>query len=111
MNTKRKSLTDMHEFLYSVIGTGRENAQSKSMLQIKTGYDERIIRKLIEELSTNGLVVCNLQDGKGYYKPDTLEDYDTVIKIESSRANALRRKVYGIKTARNTFLKTHGEEN
>lgn len=109
MNSKRKNLTPEHEQLYNTLDFGKQNGQSKTLLQIRTGFSERRIRKLIEELSTNGLVVCNDQDGKGYYKPDTVEDFETYIKIETSRANALRRKVYGIKSALNEFLIEHKE--
>lgn len=106
MKDKLMDLTPKHETLYNILGEGRENGLSKKVLVLKTGYPERKIRKLIEELNAAGLVVCNMQDGAGYYKPSTLEDYEAMINIETSRADALREKIYGIKLGMFEYIRT-----
>ena len=105
MNEKLTDLTPKHEALYNILGEGKENGLSKKVLVLRTGYPERKIRKLIEELNAAGLVVCNMQDGAGYYKPSTVEDYEAMINIETSRADALREKIYGIKLGMYEYLR------
>lgn len=105
MDISIKGLTPAHEQLYNMLGEGKENAQSRTMLAIRMGCTDRRVRKLIEELSTCGLVVCNVQDGAGYYKPNSEEDFRAIIKLETARARALRKKVFGVKLGLYEFLK------
>ena len=109
MSDKINGLTHAHEQLYNLLGEGKENAQTRTMLAIRMGCTDRRVRKLIEELSTCGLVVCNVQDGAGYYKPNTEEDYEAIIKLETARARALRKKVFGVKLGLYEFLKAQEE--
>lgn len=109
MNEKINDLTEKHAQLYNIIGEGKENAQTRRALALRMGCGERTIRKLIEDLSTTGLVVCNVQDGVGYYKPNKAEDFEAMINIETSRAEALLAKIYGIKLGFYEFLRTHKE--
>ena len=57
------------------IPVGRENAISRKMLSQATGLSDRIVRGMIEDARIAGEIICNLQDGRGYYvpRPDDLE--------------------------------------
>lgn len=103
MNTKRRKLTDDHRALYCLIPMGRENAYKLDLLSSIMGVDERTIRQMIEDLTTNGCVVCNLQNGKGYFRPTTDDDFEAMIKLSASRAKSLLRKEYAIKKALERF--------
>ncbi len=102
---KKRPLTDAHDLLYRVLLKGHAHAISKASLVIITGLSERKVRQYIEDLNANGKVVCNLQDGKGYYLPETEDDYVAMIKLTASRANALYRKNAGVKMAYERFLR------
>lgn len=57
-----------------LIGVGKKNAVTLLQLQWKTGEPERAIRKEIQRLRTEGLLINNDQDGKGYYYPTELDE-------------------------------------
>ena len=103
MNTKRKSLSAVHLDLYSILCEGRDKATQLEVLSDYLGISERKVRSMIEDLTANGMVVCNLQNGKGYYKPATDEDYEAALKLNASRLHSLLRKDYAIKKARERF--------
>ena len=103
MNSKRRKLTDDHRALYLLIPEGRENAYPLNFLCEMMGTSERVIRQMIENLTTNGCVVCNLQNGKGYFRPTTDDDFEAMIKLSASRAKSLLRKEYAIKKALERF--------
>jgi len=92
-------LTKEHECLYEMIGTGHSNAKNLTILTLRTGIHEREIRRMIQELNENEKIVCNKQDGKGYYKPNCAEDYEAFYKLTSARGLSLLRKRNAIKRA------------
>lgn len=64
---------------------------------------QRKVRKMIEEVNTSGkAMICNLQDGRGYFIPlDNEMHYARLFqKQEAKRFNSLKDKLQGI----NTFL-------
>lgn len=99
MNTKRKRLTDEHLDLYGLLEFGRSGAKRLDELASLMGISERKVRALIEDLTVNEKVVCNLQNGKGYFKPQTDDDYEAMIKLTAHRAHSLLRKKYALKRA------------
>lgn len=103
MNTKRKKLTDDHRALYCLIPMGRDNAYKLDLLSSIMGFDERTIRQMIEDLTVSGHVICNLQNGKGYYRPATEEDIEAMLNLTASRAHSLLRKKYALKKALEHF--------
>lgn len=103
MNTKRKSLTAEHQALYALIPEGREKALRINVLAAVMDVHERRVRQMIEDLTVNGCVICNLQNGSGYYKPNTDEDFEAMLKLNASRAHALLRKDYAIRKALERF--------
>lgn len=84
--------------------TGRKNAISRSELARLAGVGDRKMRKSIEELRNEGYLICNLQDGKGYFLAETEEDLKAQMAINNSRAMSIlvqqkhiRRKLKEIK--------------
>ena len=56
----------------SAIGTGREQGAHLRDLHRATGFGERSVRKVIEDIRRAGVVVCNSLDG--YFFPETLDE-------------------------------------
>ena len=103
MNTKRRKITDDHRALYLLIPEGRQNAYKADLLAEMMGCDERRVRQMIEDLTASGHIVCNLQNGKGYYRPVTEDDIDAMLRLTAARAHSLLRKKYALKKALERF--------
>lgn len=73
------------------INYGHDNAVTAHKLRLMFGKNEREIRRAIEKLRNNGVVIINNQDGQGYYQPTD----DDVIRVkqhylqEKSRADSI----------------------
>lgn len=103
MNSKRRKITEEHKSLYITIPKGRNNACRGCNLALLMGVDERTIRQMIEDLTVSGYTVCNLQNGKGYYRPETEEDIEAMLNLTASRAHSLLRKKYALKKSLERF--------
>lgn len=53
---------------------GRENAVSRNYLCYLTGLIDRRMRKEISRAKVAVAVICNRQDGRGYYQSDDIQD-------------------------------------
>lgn len=51
------------------IPVGREKAITREELVKRTGLDDRQVRELIQRARRDGAIL-NLQDGRGYFRPD-----------------------------------------
>lgn len=65
---------------------GRENAISREALGFVTGLSDRVLRKQIEQARRCGYVICNSQDGKGYFWTDDLDDMERQYRQITNRA-------------------------
>lgn len=71
---------------------GKDNAISRTELSIKTGLSDRQVRRSIEILRRDYLI-CNDQDGKGYYRPRDTKEIRRYFKQEDARAKAILRRL------------------
>ena len=53
----------------NLIPEGRENAIKREELSRKSGLTDREMRKQIEQARLSGVIIINLQDSKGYFRP------------------------------------------
>ena len=65
-----KNLGIIQSAVYNALGVGRENAISRAELSRITGYRDRRISEAIEALRYDK-VILNLDNGDGYYIPDS----------------------------------------
>ncbi|MBQ6264919.1 MAG: hypothetical protein IJK60_05660 [Clostridia bacterium] len=73
------------------IPTGHANAISRRKLTELTGLNDRRNRNLIMKEKMQGALILNMEDGKGYFKPDLPAEIDLVRKAfdkESGRCYA-----------------------
>lgn len=75
----------MHADVIKLIPYGKENAVSRDVLSAKVGCSDRTMRNLINK-ARRRVVIINLQNGKGYYRP-TDEDVDDVLKYKLQEEN------------------------
>lgn len=90
-----KGTSELADIVLEHIPKGHKNGISKSELQKRCGFGERMVRKLIEIASTSEHPVINLQDGHGYFIPEDNEKelVKKVLSQEKSRANHILKRV------------------
>ena len=75
------------------IGVGHENGKTLGELSTLLGMPERLVRKYISESDE---LIINLQDGRGYFKPDINEVLlvQEWIFLMGSRVKHINSRVY-----------------
>ena len=77
------------------IGTGRENAVTRSELVALLNLPDRTIRRMIQEARDRGEIIINAQDGAGYYMSNDLGEMKRQLALNRSRAmSVLRQQKY-----------------
>lgn len=90
-------LSDREEIVLDAIPFGKENAVTREYLAAKTGLPDRQVRKAIEEIRRNHIVL-NDQDGKGYYRSYDLDDIERFYRQERARALAVLYRMRPMRT-------------
>lgn len=82
------------ERVYNAIGIGEKNRTTRTQIALKTGYDDRSLRKAIEELTCLGYIIVSSSHHKGYYRvtDDDVEAVKQMIKENRSRIAKLSQK-------------------
>jgi hypothetical protein len=86
------SETMMFKLIIESIGKGRKNAVSRIELMNRTGMPDRKNRRIIEALQNKGVPIVNMQDGRGYFIAETLEEVTHYINQERARAMKIIKK-------------------
>ena len=92
--------------VYNSIGVGRANATTREELAMRTGYDDRDVRRAIEMLRRD-FVIVHVGRSKGYCIPEKtpqgVADAKAWIKSQESRIKSIGK---GIKVARKFVKET-----
>ena len=78
--------------LAELITFGAENAISRTELRMITGWKDRVLRKNIQKAREEGVVICNEQNGGGYYFPQTQRELFAQYKANKNRAMSILRQ-------------------
>lgn len=84
--------------IINYIPKGRNNAISRTRLRIQTGLSDRAMREEISQARRCNCII-NLQNGAGYYIPDTGEEIQRFILQETRRAKSIFWCLKGAKKA------------
>ena len=68
---------------------GRSHAVSRKSLATMTGLSDRQVRDMIEQARANGALICNDQDGHGYYLAETYDEIQRQYSRDYARAISL----------------------
>lgn len=71
---------------------GRENAVKRRYLRELLGVSDRDMRRLLSE-ARKEVVILNLQDGEGYYRPTNREELYSYILQEKARAEKILKTI------------------
>ena len=69
------------------------------MIASMTRLPERKVREIIEELRRQGHLICNRQDGFGYFIAETLEEVERQYKQDCARSMSILRRVKAFRHA------------
>lgn len=80
------------ERLAALIPHGRENAISREALALAMGLTDRKTRKAIETARSDGLIILNDQDGRGYYQSDDTAEMLRQYRQDTARAMSVLKR-------------------
>lgn len=92
--------------VYNLLGKGHKNAVPLKTLMAFTGTSGSNIRLMIEKMVESGIPIVNLEDGKGYFIPETPEEVHIARRKKYSRAKKLLKSCYHLKKAETNLLYT-----
>ena len=78
---------------------GEENAVKRWELMDKIMKPDREIRRMIEDARRSGVIILNLSNGHGYFRPDKKEEILRYIRQEEARARSIHRNLKAAKKA------------
>ena len=78
---------------------GEENAVKRWELMDKIMRPDRDIRRMIEDARRSGVIILNLSNGNGYFRPDKKEEILRYIRQEEARARSIHRNLKAAKKA------------
>ena len=76
---------------------GRQNARSRQTLCMLTGLSDRKLRKEIEDLREQGVLVCTCEDGFGYYISEDTADLLVQYRKDMARIKAISKRTKHIR--------------
>lgn len=72
---------------------GRKHAMTRKQLVTLTGLNDRAVRECIELLRGEGYLICNEQDGRGYYLADTDDEIERQYRMDHARALSVLKRL------------------
>ena len=83
---------DLIELVPNMLLYGHENARTRSEIVEKSGYNDRYVREIIEAARDAGWLVCNEQDGRGYYLAWTVDEIERQFWRDQNRALSILKR-------------------
>ena len=77
----------------SCLRHGKDLANNRLWITMKTGLSDRVVRQRIEELRNEGHLICNLQNGKGYFIAENDEEVELQYRQDCARAMSILRRI------------------
>ena len=72
---------------------GHANAMKRRELAATVGMNDRGVRELLETARDNGVLICNDQDGKGYYLAETVDEIERQYRRDRARALSVLKRL------------------
>ena len=99
----------MDDFI-ALFSGGWNNPMNLDSLSALSGMNKRRVRKMVEDINASGkTMICNLQDGRGYFIPLNNEMHYARLfqEQEAKRFNSMKNKLHGM----NVFLGERKHKN
>ena len=72
---------------------GHDLATTRTSIVMMTGINDRTVRQVIEELRNDGLLICNDQDGNGYYLAETDDEILKQYRRDCAHAMSILKRL------------------
>ena len=99
MSTRAENFEQVKSLVLEEILRGKEGAVTRHWLWVCSGANDRVVRKAIEELRNEGHLICNDQDGYGYYIAETDEDILRQYRRDCARAVSILKRLKAFRKA------------
>ena len=83
----------MAEDLVKKIPSGQANAVTRAELARLTQLPDRQLRELLEIARDKGHLICNDQDGRGYYLAETIDEIESQYRRDHTRALSILKRL------------------
>ena len=93
MSTSEALRAEQRARVLSCIRKGAKMANTRSWIAMHTGLSDRVVRERIEELRNEGHLICNPQNGSGYFLADTDEEVERQYRQDCARAMSILRRI------------------
>lgn len=94
-------MTTTTKSLISLLGKGEQNAVPRNILAALMGMDDRSMRRAISYARLEGVCIANTQNGKGYFLPDSREEYKRQYKLTEHRGKVILAQLKALRQAIN----------
>lgn len=71
---------------------GKDKAKTREQLCELSGLCDRVVRREIEALRDEGVIIINNQDGRGYYISEDVEEMQRQFRQNQARAMSILRQ-------------------
>lgn len=106
MTQEKELLTESHQRVNSIIPYGKDNSISREKLIELTGFADRKIRNIIEDLRKNGEVICSSSNQKGYWHPTKRKEVVEFMTETYKRA----RNLFVMARSAKQYLNSHEDQ-
>ena len=104
-----KTLDYIKETIKEHLMRGKDAGVTRTWLATQTGVNDRSVRLAIEDLRNDGMLICNDQDGEGYYLASDERDIMRQYRRDCARAMSILKRLKPLRMAVREI--EHQEEN
>ena len=99
MSTREAMYEDQKARVLGCLYHGKDMAQWRGWLATHTGLQDRHVRKIIQDLREDGHLICNLQNGEGYFLAEDINDVRRQYKQDMARAMSILKRMKAFRKA------------
>lgn len=81
------------ESIVAMLPTGHDNAMTRQKLVASSGINDRKVRELLEQARDAGFLICNDQDGRGYYIAKDDDEVERQYRRDYARAISVLKRL------------------
>lgn len=93
MSRAERDVANMGD-LISLLPHGKANAIGRDDLARRLQIPDRSVRRIMETLRDRGVMICNDQDGKGYYIACSTDEVERQYRRDLARAKNIMKRLW-----------------